>query len=45
MQTITPQSKTPKRNHLAQNKFFQLLIRQTGSDKRIALYGRDPLKR
>jgi hypothetical protein len=44
MQTTFSITKSGKRNKPVLNKFLQLLMRQTDSDKRIALYGRDPLK-
>jgi hypothetical protein len=44
MQTTLSIIKPVKRNKPVLNKFMQLLMRKTDSDKRIALYGRDPLK-
>jgi hypothetical protein len=44
MQTITLKTKQEKRTKPVLNKFLQLLMRQTEADKRIAVFGRDPLK-
>jgi len=44
MQATTLKTSQGKRNKPVLNKFLQLLMRRTESDRRIALYGRDPLK-
>jgi hypothetical protein len=44
MQTTTLTNKQEKKSKPILNKFLQLLMRKTDADKRIAVYGRDPLK-
>jgi len=44
MQTTTSINKQEKKNKPVLNKFLQMLVRKTDADKRIAVYGRDPLK-
>lgn len=44
MQTTTLINKQEKKTKPALNKFLQLLMRKTDADRRIAVYGRDPLK-
>ncbi len=44
MQTTTSISKPEKKSKPVLNKLFHLLMRQTDADKRIALFGCDPLR-
>lgn len=44
MQTTTLTNKQEKKSKPVLNKLLQLLMRKTDADKRIAVYGRDPLK-
>ena len=44
METIAPQIKSRKKHQSAFIKLLQNLIRKTESEKRIAVYGRDPLR-
>jgi len=44
MQTTTLKTSQIRRNKPVLNKFLQLLMRRTEADRRVALYGRDPLK-
>jgi hypothetical protein len=44
METITPRIKSRKKDQPAFIKLLQTLIRKTESEKRIAVYGRDPLR-
>jgi len=44
MQTTTLKTSQTRRNKPVLNKFLQLLMRRTEADRRVALYGRDPLK-
>ena len=44
METIAPRIKSRKQNQPVFFKLLQTLIRKTESEKRIAVYGRDPLR-
>jgi hypothetical protein len=44
METITPRIKSRKKDQSVFIKLLQTLIRKTESEKRIAVYGRDPLR-
>ncbi len=44
METISPRIKSRKKNQPVFIKLLQTLIRKTESEKRIAVYGRDPLR-
>lgn len=44
METFTPRIKTRKKDQPVFIKLLQTLIRKTESEKRIAVYGRDPLR-
>ena len=44
METIAPRIKSRKKHQSAFIKLLQNLIRKTESEKRIAVYGRDPLR-
>lgn len=44
METTALIHKQEKKNKPVLNKFLQLLMRKTDSDKRISVYGRDPFK-
>jgi hypothetical protein len=44
METLTSRSASRKKNQPVFFKLLQTLIRKTESEKRIAAYGRDPLR-
>jgi hypothetical protein len=44
MENTTLIQKQEKKSKPVLNKLLQLLMRKTDADKRIAVYGRDPLK-
>ncbi len=44
METLTPRIKSRKKDQPVFFKLLQTLIRKTESEKRIAVYGRDPLR-
>jgi len=44
MQTSTLTNKTEKKGKPFLDKLFQLLMKKTNADKRIAFFGRDPFK-
>lgn len=44
MQATTLTNKSEKKSKPLLDKFLQLMMKKTNSDKRIAFYGRDPFK-